>query len=66
MGADHWIQRRPAPALRPLIDSYIGYRAAGRPGLHRGLPSRHLTLIAIELTPLGSRALLGVSRRRCR
>jgi AraC-like DNA-binding protein len=100
-----WVARRPAPALRPLIDSYIGYRMAGGPGLHRGLPSRHLTLIvsigepidvvaqtnprqapdryrfvagglqdrpaliatpahqegvAVELTPLGSRAVLGM------
>ena len=100
---------RPAPPLRPLIDAYIGYRVAGTPpGLHRGLPSRHLTVIvsiggpievvaqtdprqrpasyrfvvsglqassalvaspssqegvAIELTPLGSRALLGVPAR---
>ncbi|HJV08276.1 MAG TPA: DUF6597 domain-containing transcriptional factor, partial [Acidimicrobiales bacterium] len=99
------VHRRPAPALRPLVDRYIGYRQAGEPGVHRGLPSRHLTLIvsigapidvvaqtdprqapdryrfvagglqagpaviatpavqegvAIELTPLGSRALLGV------
>ena len=97
--------RRPAPTLRPLIDAYIGYRVSGPRGLHRGLPSRHLTLIAsigepidvvtqtdprqrpdryrfvvgglqagpaliatpelqegvaIELTPLGSRALLGM------
>lgn len=97
--------RRPAPTLRPLIDAYIGYRVSGPRGLHRGLPSRHLTLIAsigepidvvtqtdprqgpdryrfvvgglqagpaliatpelqegvaIELTPLGCRALLGM------
>ena len=105
MSGTEWVARRPAPALRSLIDSYIGYRIAGRPGLHRGLPSRHLTLIvgigepidvvaqtnprqapdryrfvagglqnrpaliatparqegvAVELTPLGSRAVLGV------
>ena len=99
------VRRRPAPALRPLIDAYIGYRIPGRPGVHRGLPSRHLTLIvsigdpidvvaqsdprqapdryrfvagglqarpaliatpalqegvAVELTPLGSRAVLGL------
>ena len=105
---DAWVQRRPAPALRPVIDSYVGYRVTGRPGVHRGLPSRHLTLIvsigepievlaqtdprqapdryrfvasglqvraaviatpavqegvAIELTPLGSRALLGMPAR---
>jgi AraC-like DNA-binding protein len=101
----HWVPRRPAPTLRPLVDAYIGYRVSGPRGLHRGLPSRHLTLIAsigepidvvtqtdprqrpdryrfvvgglqagpaliatpelqegvaIELTPLGSRALLGM------
>lgn len=105
MSTSDWLLRRPAPALRPLIDAYVGYRVAGRPGIHRGLPSRHLTLIAsigepidvvaqtdprqaparyrfvagglqarpavmatpavqegvaIELSPLGSRALLGM------
>ncbi len=101
-----WVRRRPAPLLRPLIDAYVGYRVSGYPaGVHRGLPSRHLTLIAsigdpidvvahtdprqrpahyrfvigglqagpaliaspeaqegvaVELTPLGSRALLGM------
>jgi AraC-like DNA-binding protein len=100
---------RPAPPLRPFIDSYFGYRLTGFPaGLHRGLPSRHLTFIAsigapidvvrqtdtgqaperyrvvlsglqassaliahdgnqegvaIELTPLGCRALLGLPAR---
>ena len=103
---DQWVFGRPAPALRPLIDSYVGYRTtAPAPALHRGLPSRHLTLIAsigdpidvvaqtdpaqrpdryrvvlgglqagpaliatpvaqegvaVELTPLGCRALLGM------
>jgi AraC-like DNA-binding protein len=45
MGADEFVSRRPAPAHRPLIGSSIGYRSAGRPGLHRGPPTRHLTLI---------------------
>lgn len=37
----------PAPQLRPFIDSYVGYRLVGfPPGVHRGLPSRHLTFIA--------------------
>ncbi|MEU8901101.1 helix-turn-helix domain-containing protein [Nocardia sp. NPDC048505] len=36
----------PAPALAGFIDHYLGYRMTGyRPGLHRGLPSRHLTFI---------------------
>jgi len=98
--------RAAAPALRPWVDGYVGYRIVGfPPGLHRGLPSRHLTFIvslgevidvvrqtdprdaprrygfvvgglqtttaliahhgnqegiAVELTPLGSRALLGL------
>lgn len=37
---------RPAPPLRPFIDGYVGYRVDGVPGaVHRGLPSRHLTMI---------------------
>lgn len=98
--------RRPATALRPFIERYCGYRMTGyAPGLHRGLPSPHMTFIvsvgpaidvvaqtnpaqapqrygcvlsglqaapalishdgnqegvAIELTPLGARALLGM------
>jgi hypothetical protein len=46
MDGNGWVQRRPAPALRPLIDSYVGYRTVGlASGVHRGLPSQHLTLI---------------------
>jgi AraC-like DNA-binding protein len=97
----------PAPPLRSFIDRYVAYRLEGfAPGIHRGLPSRHLTLIvsigppiemdsmpdprqspgtymavlgglhsgpaiirhngnqsgiAIEVTPVGARALLGVT-----
>lgn len=100
-----WVVRRPSPRLAPFVDRYVGYRLTGcEPGLHRGLPSAHMTLIAsigpsidvvaqadpaqspdsyrcvvgglstrpalistpthqegvtVELTPLGSRALLG-------
>jgi AraC-like DNA-binding protein len=36
---------RPAAALRPYVAWYIGYRQAGPPGQHRGLPSPYLTLI---------------------
>jgi AraC-like DNA-binding protein len=37
---------RPAPPLRPFVDRYVGYRQEGfAPGVHRGLPSRHLTFI---------------------
>ena len=36
----------PAPALRGAIGHYTGYRLLGyAPGVHRGLPSRHLTFI---------------------
>jgi len=38
--------RDPAPGLRGLVDSYIGFRQAGvEPARHRGLPSPSLTLI---------------------
>lgn len=102
--AEH-VVGRPAPALAPFVAAYTGYRMAGfPPGLHAGLPSRHLTFIVsldrpvdcvrvpdptrppeafsallgglhtspalirhdghehgvqLQLTPLGSRALLG-------
>lgn len=101
-----WVVGKPLPPLRPFVERYCGYRMAGFPaGLHRGVPSRHMTLIVsigpdidvvtqtnpaqgperyrcvigglqassalirhdghqegvtIELTPLGSRALLGM------
>ncbi len=41
-----WVRGRPAPALAPLVAGYVGYRLEGfPPGLHRGLPSRFMTLI---------------------
>jgi AraC-like DNA-binding protein len=101
-----YVARRPGPVVAPLVERYVGYRLAGFPaGVHRGLPSRHLTFIvsigpaidvvaqcdgsqspqqyrcvvgglqaspaliahdgnqegiALELTPLGCRALLGL------
>lgn len=106
---EQFVRQRPAAKLRPYIDHYVGYSAAGAPGaLHRGLPSRYLTMIvavgepievlaqadpgkaaqtlgfvlaglqvapcliaadgpqegvAVELTPLGARALLGAPAR---
>jgi AraC-like DNA-binding protein len=99
----------PAAVLAPFVDGYVGYRLRGFPaGVHRGLPSRHMTFIvsigpgidvtshtdptqapgtygcvlsglqaspatishgghqegvAIELSPLGSRVLLGMPAR---
>jgi AraC-like DNA-binding protein len=36
----------PAPGLRPYVGGYLGYRMEGfEAGIHRGLPSRHLTFI---------------------
>ncbi|MGH9112559.1 MAG: helix-turn-helix domain-containing protein [Acidimicrobiales bacterium] len=104
-----WASALPAPPLRAFIERYLGYRMSGlTPGLHRGLPSRHLTFIvsigpaidvvaqtdphqapasyhvvvgglqaraatisygrhqegvAIELSPLGARVLLGMPSR---
>ncbi|MGH9245379.1 MAG: helix-turn-helix domain-containing protein [Acidimicrobiales bacterium] len=101
-----WMAGMPSTRLRPFIERYCGYRLVGfAAGLHRGLPSRHMTFIvsvggdidvvaqtdpaqppqrygcvvsglqassaliahdgnqegvAIELTPLGSRALFGM------
>ena len=41
-----WVTRRPVPPLRLFVDGYIGYRLVGfSPGIHRGLPSRHMTFI---------------------
>ncbi|WP_433658970.1 helix-turn-helix domain-containing protein [Nocardia sp. CA-128927] len=40
------VTARPAPMLAPFIDHYVGYRMTGYPaGLHRGLPSAHMTFI---------------------
>lgn len=43
----------PAPALRGLVDQYVGYQLSGLPpGVHRGLPSRHLTFIISLGSPI--------------
>jgi len=43
----------PAPALRPFIAVYVGYRQAGvPPATHRGLPSPYLTVIFTLDDPL--------------
>lgn len=44
-GAD-WAVRQPHPLLRPFVTRYIGYTQRGTTlAVHRGLPSRHVTLI---------------------
>src|SRR5688572_14065938 len=45
--------RRPNPRLAPYVARYIGYRFEGfPPGIHRGLPSRHLTFIVSLTKPV--------------
>lgn len=47
-----WSHRPPA-ALRPYVAAALGYRVPANPtGLHRGLPSRHLTLVVEFAAPL--------------
>jgi AraC-like DNA-binding protein len=43
---------RPHPALGGLVDSYVGYRVVGPPGVHRGLPSRHVTFVVTIDEPI--------------
>jgi AraC-like DNA-binding protein len=41
-----YVTAMPAPPLRAFIERYVGYRLSGfAPGVHRGLPSRHLTFM---------------------
>jgi AraC-like DNA-binding protein len=43
----------PAPLLRPFVERYLAYRLEGfPPGIHRGLPSRHLTFIISLADPI--------------
>ncbi|MFC5948328.1 helix-turn-helix domain-containing protein [Pseudonocardia lutea] len=45
-GGSELVWARPAPALRPLVDLYCGYRTpASAPGVHMGVPSGHLTFL---------------------
>jgi hypothetical protein len=46
MPSSEWVAAHPVPAVRAFVDAYVGYRISGfPPGLHRGLPSRHMTFI---------------------
>lgn len=48
-----YVTQLPASALRAFIESYVGYRQVGLPaGIHRGLPSRHLTFIVSIGAPI--------------
>jgi AraC-like DNA-binding protein len=47
------VTHRPPPALQPYVESAVGYHYAGfEPGVHRGLPSRHLTVVLSLDRPL--------------
>ncbi|SFL57059.1 AraC family transcriptional regulator [Geodermatophilus ruber] len=47
------VQHRVPPPLRPFVATAHGYRAPAFPtGVHRGLPSRHLTLVVELAAPL--------------
>ncbi|MFF0340699.1 helix-turn-helix domain-containing protein [Kribbella sp. NPDC004875] len=59
-GAEHgttgYANRPVHPALRQYVDDVIGYSSdAPPPELHRGLPSRHLTIVVTLDEPLGIR-----------
>jgi AraC-like DNA-binding protein len=58
MAADELVRRRPAPSLRGLVEHYDGYAFADAPaGTHRGLPSRHLTVVLTLDRPLEMAAM---------
>jgi hypothetical protein len=53
MPVNEHVQAKPAPALRPYLAFYSGYRQSGMPAtVHRGLPSPYLTLILTLDDPL--------------
>ena len=53
--AEH-VVRPSGPAVRPFVDSYVGYHYAGfEPGVHVGMPSRRLTFVVSLADPLDVR-----------
>jgi hypothetical protein len=58
------LRRLPAPALRPYIAFYSGYRQVGvPPARHRGLPSPYLTMIVTFDHPLTVATRPGLATR---
>ena len=52
-GVPALVPHHPPAPLRPLVSAAVGYQAPAFPaGVHRGLPSRHLTLVIELLAPL--------------
>lgn len=63
MGEAEYATQLPMPALRPYVGRYVGYRMRGfEPGIHRGLPSRHLTFIVTFDAPLELAGMPGASQ----
>jgi AraC-like DNA-binding protein len=59
---DHavFVDHLPAAALRPFVAAAHGYQVPAMPtGVHRGLPSRHLTLVVELAAPLRVSGLSG-------
>jgi AraC-like DNA-binding protein len=55
-GTTGYATRAVRPALRPFVGDVIGYASdAPPPEVHRGLPSRHLTIVVTLDEPLGIR-----------
>lgn len=51
------VVHRPPPHLRPFVHSAVGYRYEGfPPGIHRGLPSRHLSVVISLVGPIETTA----------
>jgi AraC-like DNA-binding protein len=56
--------RLPTPQLRAFVDRYLGYRLLGfDAGLHRGVPSRHMTFIVSIGAPIDVVAQTDPSQR---
>lgn len=55
---------RPDRALRPFVERYLGYRREGfAPGVHQGLPSRHVTVIISFGAPVDVAAMPDPAQR---
>ncbi|MGA4506509.1 helix-turn-helix domain-containing protein [Propionibacteriaceae bacterium G1746] len=60
-----FVTHTPPPQLRPFVASAVGYHVPAAPaGVHRGLPSRHLTLVIDLDQPLEATAPTGSTSAR--
>lgn len=52
-GDGEYVRGRPAPAVRPVVPAYVGYRLTGcDPGTHQGLPGPTLTTVVSLADPV--------------